>query len=131
VSQSADRSADRPAGDAEPTGPTVLLVEDDAAHAHIVRRAFESHGRGAELFTVASLAEARRFLEHTSPTVAIVDLHLPDGNGMDLLASGAAGRFPVVVMTSHGGEQVAVEVMKSGAVDYVVKDDATVSEWSE
>ena len=52
----------------------------------------------------------------------MMDLKLPDGRAMEVLTSPPeAGPFPVLIMTSYGNEQMAVEAMKAGALDYVVK----------
>jgi PAS domain S-box-containing protein len=60
------------------------------------------------------------------PHIALVDLNLPDGLALDILKSPAeTGAFPVLVMTSYGNEQTAVEALKSGALDYVVKSPET------
>jgi PAS domain S-box-containing protein len=115
----------RPGPSAHPV--TVLLVEDDRAHATIIRRAFERSPGDVDLRLASSLTEARALLATFTPDLAIVDLRLPDGPGTDLIAS-AGPHLPVVVMTSQGGEQAAVEVMKSGALDYVVKDGATLAD---
>ena len=54
--------------------------------------------------------------------MAIIDLLLPDGNGLELLPNTKEETpYPIIVMTAHGNEQVAVEALKRGALDYVVK----------
>ncbi len=100
----------------------VLLVEDDPAHAEAIRRAFDE-GRGCvELFVAASLSEYHASVARQRPHVALMDLNLPDGRAVDALPSPPeAGEFPVVIMTSFGDEQVAVEAIKAGALDYIVK----------
>jgi PAS domain S-box-containing protein len=55
-----------------------------------------------------------------APDLVLTDYRLPDGCGSELVAM-AAGSWPVIMMTAHGTEQVAVDVMKSGAQDYIVK----------
>ena len=62
------------------------------------------------------------FCAHQIPDVAIMDLNLPDGRAVEALASPAEENpFPILLMTSYGNEQVAVEAIKSGALDYIVK----------
>lgn len=101
---------------------SILLIEDEAAHAELIQRAFESQGNRARLHHVQSLMEARKFLESNTPTLIITDWRLPDGNSLELLPAenGPAG-IPVIFMTSYGNEFIAVEALKSGALDYVVK----------
>jgi DNA-binding NarL/FixJ family response regulator len=107
----------------------ILLVEDDPAHARIAERAFESAG-GAYLLDVAgSLQHARSAIAAAAPDLCIADFRLPDGRGTDLIGPrDGVARFPVVVMTSQGDETVAVEALKAGALDYVVKSATLLME---
>jgi two-component system sensor kinase FixL len=107
----------------------ILLVEDEAAHAELVQRAFEARDSQVRLQVAASLSEAREWLAATPmpPDLIIADWRLPDGEGMELLvAQPKSPVVPVVIMTSHGNERVAVEAMKAGALDYVVKSETTL-----
>lgn len=107
----------------------ILLVEDEAAHAELVRRAFEARNNQVRLEVAGSLSEARARLADAPalPDLIIADWRLPDGEGMELLAAQPElPAVPVVIMTSHGNERVAVEAMKAGALDYVVKSEATL-----
>ncbi len=108
----------------------VLLVEDEAAHAELVRRAFEERGGEICLSIVSSLAEARTHLtSHHPPMLIIADWRLPDGDGLDLLVVDREHMIaPLVLMTSHGNERIAVEAMKAGALDYVVKSEETLAD---
>ncbi|HEU5103897.1 MAG TPA: PAS domain S-box protein [Roseiflexaceae bacterium] len=104
----------------------ILLVEDEAAHAELILRAFELHGGNARLSVARSLAEARAHLQRpAAPALIIADWRLPDGDSLELLATVA---IPIVIMTSHGSERVAVEAMRTGALDYVVKTEASLLE---
>lgn len=105
----------------------LLVIEDDIAHAELIRRAFEPLSDQIQLTLVGTLADAYRHLQAQTPDVVLVDLLLPDGKGTDLLTERPnAADYPVIVMTSHGDEHVAVEAMKAGALDYVVKKAATL-----
>jgi len=113
------------------TGKTLqlLLVEDDLAHAELIRQAFRSHDEPVHLTVVRSLREARAILSTTVPDLAIIDLLLPDGRGLELLPGDeSAVAYPAVMMTSYGNEQAAVDAIKTGAVDYVVKSEATLTD---
>jgi PAS domain S-box-containing protein/putative nucleotidyltransferase with HDIG domain len=105
----------------------VLLVEDDPAHAELLERAFEPRGSDFRLKRARSLGDARVQLARGAlPQLILTDMRLPDGDGLDLIAYERAGqRIPIVIMTSFGNEEFAVEAMKAGAIDYVVKSDAT------
>jgi ActR/RegA family two-component response regulator len=100
----------------------ILLVEDDKGHAELVCRAFEPLTAEFELTVAVTLADARARLEQTTFDLVISDLRLPDGKGTALLSGDGDPRAtPQVVVTSAGNEQEAVEAMKAGAMDYVVK----------
>jgi PAS domain S-box-containing protein len=107
----------------------VLLVEDEAAHAELARRAFEARGGGFEVSVAETVEEARAAIRAAEPPdVVIADWLLPDGEGLDLLGGAAPAGAPVVIMTSHGNERVAVEAMRTGAVDYVVKSELALAD---
>ncbi|CAG0928906.1 two-component system, NarL family, sensor histidine kinase EvgS [Thermoflexales bacterium] len=110
----------------EPT--RVLLVEDDPAHAELVRRAFEARGGQVRLQVAATLTEARACLTEPAklPQLVIADWRLPDGEGMELLTDDRLVNAPVIIMTSQGNERVAVGALKAGALDYVVKSETTL-----
>lgn len=107
---------------------TILLIEDDEAHALLIRRAFESHPEDYVIDVVRTLREARDALGHRIPALVIADYRLPDGEGVELLQaqSNIAPVYPVVIMTGHGDEHLAVESMRAGALDYIVKSDASM-----
>jgi DNA-binding response OmpR family regulator len=108
--------------------PTVLLLEDDP-----LVRGFLADNLIADGFAVTaadSLAEALRRLELSPPDVVIVDVGLPDGSGLELIAhvraSAQAGTrvdpaLPVLVLSGRGEEVDRVRGFDRGADDYVVK----------
>ncbi|HVU31841.1 MAG TPA: sigma-54 dependent transcriptional regulator [Opitutaceae bacterium] len=103
-----------------PAGSEVLLVEDDAALRR--RCAAFLRGAGAEVNEAGRIDEARRLLAGYRFDFALVDLHLPDGEALDLLREGAfSENTGVVVMTAFGGVKQAVEAIRLGAGDYVAK----------
>lgn len=113
----------------EPGAPeqprSILVVEDEEAHAELICRSFDEVNRHRYQVTVArSLREARDHLDTEAPELVIADLLLPDGKGTELVSHPKiGGRIPLIVMTSHGNEQTAVDALKGGAFDYVVKSD--------
>ncbi len=105
----------------------VLLVEDDFGHAELIRRSFKFKVAQMEIQVVRSLQEAQTAVSQSTPDLAIVDLLLPDGKGIEFLTmAGPNAPYPIIIMTSHGDEQIAVEAIKAGALDYVVKSEATL-----
>ena len=105
------------------TAPLRLLIaEDEAAHVEAIRRAFETAGAKVDLRAVANLREYRACIAEWTPDLALVDLNLPDGRGVEVLTHPPEDAlFPVLVMTAFGNQEIVVEVMKAGALDYVVK----------
>ncbi|MEW5938764.1 MAG: HD domain-containing phosphohydrolase [Chloroflexota bacterium] len=100
----------------------ILLVEDEPAHADLVRRAFESRGDSFLLTVAGTVREAHEKIQAASFALIITDWRLPDGEGTELIAFGV----PTVVMTSHGNERIAVDAIKAGALDYLVKSDTAL-----
>jgi len=100
----------------------LLIAEDEAAHITAIQRAFETDEPGTQIEVVGSLREFRQRSTAHSPDLALLDLNLPDGRAVEILSDPPeAGPFPIMVMTSYGNEQLAVEAIKAGALDYVVK----------
>ena len=71
----------------------------------------------------STLAEGRAALASFDPDVCLTDLQLPDGDGIDFIrdARAADARREIVVLTGHGSLDTAVEAMKAGAFDFLVK----------
>jgi len=104
----------------------ILLIEDDPAHAELIQRAFEDRGGESQLTIASTLAEARDLLKSLSPTLIIADWRLPDGESSELLPEDHTLSIPIVIMTSYGNERNAVNVIKSGALDYIVKSSESM-----
>ena len=107
---------------------SILIVEDDEGHAGLIRRAFAKADLTTRLTLVDSIHEARTLLESEEFDLVLADLVLPDGRGTELLASRQHQDWPVVIMTSHGDETAAVQAMKAGALDYLVKSQGALSD---
>jgi PAS domain S-box-containing protein len=105
----------------------ILLIEDEDPHAELITRAFEDRGDGTIICRTRSLSEARVYLESNSPNLIIADWRLPDGESMALLSDqNDPLSTPVILMTSYGNERIAVEALRSGALDYVVKSSESM-----
>jgi signal transduction histidine kinase len=104
--------------------PLILVVDDDEGL--LILMAGALRGEGCEVATAGTAKSARAWLEKHTPELLILDLKLPDGNGPALVAELQRGKSPVpfIVVTGQGDERVAVEIMKRGALDYVMKDTA-------
>lgn len=100
----------------------ILLVEDEDPHAELIQRAFEDNGSEFRIQRVRSLGEAVEYIRTLEPQLIIADWRLPDGESMALLPNHRDPlATPIILMTSYGNERIAVEALKSGALDYVVK----------
>jgi two-component system, NtrC family, response regulator AtoC len=97
----------------------LLIVEDEVLFARAVMRRLQK--AGYECAHVESLQDARASAKQFSPDIVLLDMRLPDGNGIDLLAELVAKNAAVIVMTAHGEVSDAVYAIKQGAVDYLKK----------
>ena len=107
-----------------PQVTTVLLVEDSPIDRELfIRTLRESRGRHFQFMECERGREAIEQLRRLRPDCVLLDLNLPDIDGLEVLQRlvHEPGACPVVVMTAYGNEQIAVEAMKSGAADYLVK----------
>ena len=102
---------------------SVLIVEDEARFRSSFVAAIERAQDMKLLGAAANLAEARVLLD-LSPDVLLVDLQLPDGNGIDLIRE-ASRRLPdceAVVVTIFGDERHLLDSIEAGATGYLLKD---------
>src|SRR3954447_24473730 len=101
-------------------GTTVLLVEDDPAIEQIMRRALGAHGCG--LISATTAAEARAALDAVTPDLIILDLVLPDADGLVLTATLTAPNAPPILVCSARDRLVdRVLALKLGAADFIGK----------
>lgn len=105
----------------------ILLVEDDHDQFHFLRTTLRVEGDSPFTLTHAeTLAEALHALEQSRPDIILLDLHLPDSSGLDtprtLLAQ--VTDIPVVIFSGNTDIDVAVEAVRLGAQDYLLKGEA-------
>jgi len=100
---------------------TIFLAEDDEIDRMAFERYVQKNALPYRYVTADSIRQAREVLESTAIDVAVVDYSLKDGTGMELLEV-IADRVPVIFVTGQGNQQVAVEAMKAGVYDYLIKD---------
>jgi two-component system, NtrC family, response regulator AtoC len=99
----------------------VLIIEDEATLAKNVKTFLSRRGYEVRLAPDAAAGEA--VFEEFKPDVLLLDLQLPDANGLDVLqrVRRSDPKVKVVIVTAHGNERIAVEAMKLGAADYLSK----------
>ena len=108
----------------------VLIVDDSPVDRRLAAKLLEKRDDGGDPtgFTIATAENGRQALEaiaRDTPDVVVTDLQMPEMNGLDLVLQIRA-RFPlvpVILMTAHGSEELAVRALKSGAASYVPKRD--------
>ena len=95
-----------------------LLVVDDEPHIGLVLRPFLEQ-LGYRVSLARTLSEARTALRATPADALLLDLHLPDGSGLDFLRDlrkqGGTARLPVLVLTAEGEDRVLREARRLGA----------------
>jgi two-component system, NtrC family, response regulator AtoC len=97
----------------------ILLVEDEVLFAKAVVKRLQKAGFECE--HAESLHDARLLVKQFEPDMALLDMRLPDGNGLDLLADFVAKNINTIVMTAFGDVTDAVNAIKMGAIDYLKK----------
>jgi nitrogen fixation negative regulator NifL len=112
------------------TEPTkILILEDEPAHVEAIQRALAASRGPWEIRAASCLRLYRKLISTWVPDIALLDLIVEDGRSDSLLICPPdAGPFPMLVMTSHGDEQVAADAMRRGALDYIVKSPESFSE---
>ena len=100
---------------------TILLVEDTPSLARLYNQYLE--GEDLTVKAVETGKQALKELSANPPDLVLLDLRLPDMDGLDILKEIRARELPceVVVITAHGSINVAVEAMRAGAHDFLVK----------
>jgi two-component system, repressor protein LuxO len=103
------------------TKPRLLLVEDTPSIMRLYHEVLKK--LDIDLIDAASGAGAIEILAETIPDVVLLDVELPDANGLDILRRIRARDLPcaVIVVTAHGSVKVAVEAMREGAYDFIMK----------
>ena len=101
-------------------GATILVIEDD----HSLRRSLMATLRAAKYHPVEAqtAAEGLRWVAHYKPDLILLDLGLPDGDGLDLISKlRPVNTVPILVLSARDAEQTKVTALDLGADDYVTK----------
>ncbi len=108
------------------SAPTrLLLIEDDQVDRLACRRTLDRQTiRTFEIFEVESALAGLEYARHNPPDLILLDFRLPDMTGMEVLAELAKDEEapPVVMLTGVGDVTTAIEAMRAGARDYLIKD---------
>ena len=98
----------------------ILIVEDDDNSAEMLAALVSDAGHTASIAT--DLQQARQQLVLHSPDLVLLDLHLPDGSGLDLFADERLrGDADIVLITGQASVETSIQALRLGAADYLVK----------
>lgn len=100
---------------------TILVVDDVDTAREAIADSLRKDGK--EVLEAGTLKEARGYLQQNKADICILDILLPDGNGLSLLDEviAMASQPKFIVITAHGQIDYAVEAMKKGAIDFITK----------
>jgi signal transduction histidine kinase len=99
----------------------ILIVDDEKINLDLTARVFRN--RGFSVFTAANALDALALVKEHNPEIVVLDYMMPEMNGFSALTE-IKQQYPatyVIILTGRGSERIAVELMKAGASDYIVK----------
>ncbi len=101
--------------------PTLLLVDDEPNVLYTLELGLAEDG--LNITTARTAREALELVRASTPDAVVLDLRLPDGSGLDVFDAARAidPHLPVVIITAHGTPDTAIEAMKRGAFEYLLK----------
>ena len=102
---------------------TLVIIEDEEAHFQLMKRAIEKAYPRASLYYFQEAAGCIHKLDEINPDILIVDYLMPGMNGIEFLEylNQEKKHIPVIMITGQGDENIAIQAMKLGAWDYLVK----------
>jgi two-component system, sensor histidine kinase and response regulator len=103
----------------------VLLIEDNPDDACLLREALDEAKEQIQLVHVGQLEDAAKLLGQESFQIILLDLSLPDSQGIETLVrvQGQAPSAPIVVLTGLDDDNIALQAVRAGAQDYLVKGE--------
>jgi signal transduction histidine kinase/DNA-binding response OmpR family regulator len=110
----------------------ILLVEDNLGDAGLIKAALREDSSAAPTFDLVHaerLSEALKLLREADFGLVLLDLMLPDGSGVNnvVRVKDVAPSLPIVIMSGINDEAVAIEAMRNGAQDYLIKGEVEAS----
>jgi len=104
---------------------SILVVEDNAADRKIISRYINAFETAVDLHFCASLTEAQSWLNTQSPDILLLDLNLPDSTDTDtlLIVSKLAKTMPIIVLTGHDSQSMALKSIQQGFQDFLRKGE--------
>jgi two-component system KDP operon response regulator KdpE len=103
-----------------PPGPSILVVDDEKPMRRFLRTTLVAHGY--MLFEASTAGEAKQMITARNPSLILLDLGLPDADGLDVTRSVREwSRVPIIVISARGREDDKVAALDAGADDYLTK----------
>ncbi|MCE9561793.1 MAG: sigma-54 dependent transcriptional regulator [Planctomycetes bacterium] len=101
--------------------PMLLVVDDEPSVCYSFTRLFSDET--TRVVSAGTMAEGLRLFQAEKPDVVVLDLQLPDGTGLQAFETirSISPKRPVIFITAHGTTTTAIEAMKQGAFDYLIK----------
>lgn len=101
--------------------PTLLIVENDTVFRDQLAKVMAN--RGFTPIKASGVTEASAAIAEREPAYAVIDLHLDDGSGLEVIEmlKQKSGKARVIVLTGYGNTPTAVAAVKMGAIDYLAK----------
>jgi two-component system nitrogen regulation response regulator GlnG len=105
--------------------PVLLAIDDDLPTLLLFRQMFKD--AGIMVLTASTAADGLKQIAERAPDVVLLDINLPDGSGLELFRQiqQIDARIPIIFITGQGTTEVAIEAMKLGAYEYLVKENLT------
>ena len=107
----------------------ILIVDDEEADRITVRRLLKRSGMETQITEAADYEEAKEKMSNNLFDCVLIDYLLPDQDGLTLVREirQQGVKIPLIILTGHGDEEIAVDMMKAGASDYLSKFRLTPS----
>lgn len=100
----------------------ILFLEDEEIDIMFIKRKFIKLNPQYQCDIVSTIADLRRQVTEKQYDLIVSDFNLPDGTAFDSITIATEADIPIVIATGQGSEKTAVELMKAGAADYLIKD---------
>src|SRR5262245_49241023 len=100
--------------------PAILVIEDDLPMRRVLRTALKA--QGYHVWEAETKTEGLSAFSRNSPQAILLDLGLPDGDGIEVISEvRQRSEVPIVIISARGGERDQVQALDGGANDYVTK----------